>query len=93
MKTKTLTLSAVAIATLTAASLMMAAPASAKRKQCVFMAWNPSGHMMADGWAKAKKLSKACKRAKKRCNRELNRKRKHGKAGRGGCKKVSNLSD
>ena len=93
MNKKFLTFSSVAIASLIGASLIMATPASAKRKRCVYMAWNPAGHAMADGWAKAKKLSKACKRAKKRCNRELSRKRKHGKAGRGGCKKVSNLSD
>ncbi len=87
-------LSSVAIVALTAASLMMTTSASAKRKRCVYYAWNVNNNqVMADGWAKAKKLSRACKRAKRRCNRELERKRRQGKAGRGSCVKVVNLSD
>ncbi|MGH1352973.1 MAG: hypothetical protein ACRBBN_19525 [Methyloligellaceae bacterium] len=68
-------------------------PAEAGRKRCVFMAHNPfNGHMIADGWAKAIKKSTACKRAKRRCNRELNRKRRQGKSARGAvCRRITNL--
>ncbi len=68
-------------------------PAEAGRKRCVYMAHNPStGHMIADGWAKAFKKSNACNRARRRCNRELNRKRRQGKVGRGVvCRRITNL--
>ena len=92
MQGQSLKLAAVAVASLLSANLVMSSPAEA-RKRCVYMAHNPSGHMMADGWAKARKLSRACKRARRRCNRELKRKRRRGKAGRGGCVKIRNLSD
>jgi hypothetical protein len=65
--------------------------AEAARKRCVFMAHDASGHMMADGWAKAIKKSWACNRAERRCNRELDRKRRQGKAGRGACRRITNL--
>ncbi len=68
-------------------------PAEAGRKRCVYMGHNPvTGHMIADGWAKAIKKSTACKRASRRCNRELERKRKQGKVGRGVvCRRITNL--
>lgn len=83
-----------AVAVIGATSLISAStPAEAGRKRCVFMAHNPTtGHMIADGWAKAFKKSKACDRARRRCNRELNRKRRKGKVGRGViCRRISNL--
>ncbi len=83
-----------AVAVIGATSLMSAtSPAEAGRKRCVFMAHNPvTGHMIADGWAKAIKKSKACDRARRRCNRELNRLRRKGKVGRGVvCRRITNL--
>ena len=85
-----LALSAVTIGILAGS---MSAPAEAGRKRCVFMAHNPwNGHMVADGWAKAARSSWACNRAKRRCKRELNRKRRNG-AVANDCRKISNLSD
>lgn len=70
----------------------LSAPAEAGRKQCVYMAHNPwTGAMVADGWAKARRMSKACDRARRRCNRELNRKRRNG-AVANSCQKIGNLS-
>ncbi len=83
-----------AIAAIGATSLMSTStPAEAGRKRCVFMAHNPvTGYMIADGWAKAYKKSKACDRARRRCNRELDRKRRKGKVGRGViCRRITNL--
>ncbi len=81
-----------------AAAVMLTAasqPAEAKRKQCVYFSWNASGKAVADGWAKARKLSRACKRARRRCNRERKRVIRRGTGGRGvrACVKVINLSD
>lgn len=55
------------------------------------MAHDPMGNMMADGWATAIKMSWACDRARRRCNRELERKRRQGRAGRGSCRRMHNL--
>lgn len=89
------TMSALAVSALTLAFVATAfsVPADAGRKQCVYMAHNPwSGHMVADGWARAIKLSTACKRARRRCSRELGRKRVKGAYARD-CRKLTNLSD
>lgn len=72
-------------------SMLGVGTAEAGMKRCVYMAHNPSGQMMADGWAYALKQSRACNRAERRCKRELERKRRHGKAGRGHCQRISNL--
>ena len=49
------------------------------RKTCVFQAKNHfTGLVNADGKAKARKMSTACKRARRRCNRERNRKLRRG---------------
>ena len=88
-------LSMLALSAMTVAIVLgsLSAPAEAGRKQCVYMAHNPwNGHMVADGWAKASRLSKACDRARRRCNRELNRERRNG-AVANDCRKISNLSD
>lgn len=78
-------LSAAAISALTT-------PAEA-RTRCVYMGHNPStGHMIADGWAKAAKKSWACNRARRRCNRELERKRRKRQVPRGVvCRRIHNL--
>ena len=69
--------------------MIMSQPAEARSK-CYYIAWDASGNMMADGHASAVKRSWACNRAERRCNRELERKRRQGKAGRGSCQRVTN---
>lgn len=73
-------------------AIAMAEPAYA-RKRCVYMAHDPfTGRMIADGWAKAIKKSWACNRARRRCNRELERKRRRGHVPRGAkCRRITNL--
>ncbi|HHN67737.1 MAG TPA: hypothetical protein ENK15_06855 [Thermopetrobacter sp.] len=59
-----------------AALLIAAEPAAAKLKSCAYTAYEVgTGKLVADGYAKAFKRSRACKRAKRRCNRELKRRR------------------
>lgn len=89
MLLRTITLGAAGIASIMAASLLLSQPAAA-RPACMYIARDPSGKIMADGHAWAAKKSWACNRAERRCNRELNRKRRQGKAGRGRCLRVSN---
>jgi hypothetical protein len=60
------------------------------RPSCYYMARDPLGNMMADGHAWALKKSWACNRAERRCKRELERKRRQGKAGRGSCVRITN---
>ena len=86
---RTLILGAVGMASVLGTSLVMSEPASA-RPACMYIARDPMGNVMADGYAWAMKKSWACNRAQRRCNRELERKRRHGKAGRGHCARVSN---
>lgn len=88
------------LAAVVAAGFIFSATGPAEaRKSCVFMAHNDAnGHMIADGWAKAIKTKWACNRARRRCNRELNRKRRRGEVPRGihrriACRKITNLSD
>lgn len=71
------------------ANVLASSPAEA-RPACMYIARDPAGNIMADGYAWAMKKSWACNRAERRCNRELERKRRHGKAGRGRCTRVSN---
>lgn len=75
------------VASILGASLMMGQPAEA-RPYCYYVARDPGGKIMADGYAWAAKQSWACNRARRRCNRELERKRRHGKAGRGSCVRI-----
>lgn len=84
MHRRTLMLGAAGIASILCASLMLSQPAAA-RPYCEYRAYDPGGKLMADGRAWAAKTKWACNRARRRCNRELERKRRHGKAGRGGC--------
>jgi hypothetical protein len=82
-------LGAATIASLVASNMMMSQPAEA-RSACYYIAHDPGGRMMANGHATAAKKSWACNRAERRCNRELERKRRQGKAGRGSCVRVTN---
>ena len=67
-----LCLGAAAILTITTA------PAQA-RPDCYYIAHSPAtGQKIADGHAWAAKKSWACNRAKRRCERELARKKRHG---------------
>jgi hypothetical protein len=86
---RTLILGAVGMASVLGTGLVMSEPASA-RPACMYIARDPMGNIMADGHAWAIKKSWACNRAQRRCNRELERKRRQGKAGRGHCARVSN---
>jgi hypothetical protein len=89
MPWRTMMLGAAAVASLVASNMIMSQPAEA-RPACYYIAWDASGKMMADGHAWAAKKSWACNRAERRCNRELERKRRQGKAGRGSCRRVTN---
>lgn len=81
---RTMTLAAARVASILSASVIISQPAAA-RPYCYYIARDPTGKIMADGYAWAAKQSWACNRAQRRCNRELERKRRHGKAGRGSC--------
>lgn len=86
---RTLTFGAASFVSVLTASLLVSEPASA-RPACMYVARDPMGNIMADGHAWAAKKSWACNRAERRCKRELERKRRQGKAGRGHCTRVSN---
>lgn len=86
---RTMMLGATAIASIAGTNLILSQPAEA-RPACYYIARDPLGNIMADGHAWAAKKSWACNRAERRCTRELERKRRHGKAGRGSCIRVSN---
>lgn len=89
MNRRFLALSAACLVSVIGQSILLSAPAEA-RPSCYYIARDPLGSMMADGHAWAAKKSWACNRAERRCNRELERKRRHGKAGRGSCVRVTN---
>ena len=69
-------------------NMLVATPAEA-RPHCMYWAHDFSGKRVADGSAWAKNMRLACKRAKRRCNRELKRKKRRGKVGRVSCKRVT----
>lgn len=89
MPWRTIMLGAAAVASLVGSNMIMSQPAEA-RPACYYIARDPGGNMMADGHAWAAKKSWACNRAERRCKRELERKRRQGKAGRGSCQRVTN---
>jgi hypothetical protein len=89
MRRRFVALGAACLVTVVGQTLLLTAPAEA-RPACYYIARDPSGNIMADGHAWAMKKSWACNRAERRCNRELERKRRHGKAGRGSCNRVTN---
>jgi hypothetical protein len=61
------------------AIVMMSHPAVA-RPYCYYIARDSDAKIIADGYAWAAKQSRACERAHRRCNRELHRKIRRGKA-------------
>ncbi len=73
-------------------ALTWASPAEA-RKRCVYMAHNPfTGSMIVQGTGWAFKKSWACNRARRRCNRRLERKRRRSGVPRGTrCRRITNL--
>ena len=78
---------------LLASSLLMsgAMPAFAGKKQCEFRAHDTAGHTVS-AHAYRKKMSDACKMAKERCNRRLERQVRKNKFGRtNGCKQVTEV--
>jgi hypothetical protein len=84
------TIASLAIATATGIALLAAAaaPASAGRAACAYQAVDTHNHIIV-GYATARKGSTACKRARRECNRKVDRARKHGKFGRShGCLKA-----
>jgi len=89
MPWRTLMLATAGVASLISVNVMTAQPVEA-RPSCLYYARDPMGNIMADGHAWAIKKSWACNRAERRCKRELERKRRHGKAGRGSCRRVTN---
>lgn len=83
--------STIAGAMLLGAALFPAAaiPASA-RVGCAYTATDISGHMVAGYGSHRKKHSVACDRARRKCNRRMNRERRKKKFGRShGCKRVN----
>lgn len=89
MPWKSMILGAAGLASLISVNVMSSHPVEA-RPACLYYARDPLGNIMADGHAWAAKKSWACNRAERRCKRELERKRRHGKAGRGSCQRVTN---
>ncbi len=89
MPWKSFILGAAGLASFFTATVIATQPAEA-RPSCYYVAWDSQGCPMADGHAWAVKKSWACNRAERRCNRELERKRRQGKAGRGQCRRVAN---
>jgi hypothetical protein len=88
MSWRTLALAAAGTASILGAGLTMSQPAEA-RSRCTFVARDTSGRIVADGFASAIKMSWACNRAQRRCNRELQRKLRRGIGQRGGgCHKL-----
>lgn len=78
-------------------NILQSIPAEAGRKHCMFAARSlSSGVIIADGNAWATKMSRSCRRAKRRCKRELARKQRGAvgeRAGRTtGCKKQTGAS-
>lgn len=59
----------------------MPAPAEA-RSTCRFFATNGSGFLVVTS-AAARKMDRACKRAKRKCNRQVNRAQRRGEISRG----------
>jgi hypothetical protein len=67
-------------------------PSQAKRAYCIYAASDNRGHRFDEG-ASASKMSSACDRARRQCNRILKWKQKHGKFGRtNGCQKLQIIS-
>jgi hypothetical protein len=76
-----------AIAVLLGLNLAVAEQAEAKRRVCEFAAFQftPTHDRLFHKTAKAIKKSWACNRARRRCNRKLERMRRRGEIGRAAC--------
>ncbi len=73
-----------------AVSLSASMPAHAL-KNCSYRAVD-NGHHIIDGSATARKLSTACSRARRRCNRKVDRAHRRGEFGRtSGCHRLSEV--
>ncbi len=65
-------LTGVAFASVFGASITVTSPAEAAR--CFYIAYHSNGLRIADGGARARNTRVACRRAKRRCERERQRK-------------------
>lgn len=83
----------VGLAVFMSVSLTTSQPAEA-RAHCAYQAINAAGQLVAYGGRSASKFKRACDRARRLCQRQLDRKIRKGKAGRGfdtrayGCRRV-----
>lgn len=86
---KTFLSMAVALGFATALSGAMVTPAHAKA-YCVYLAEDTSGRQIKTAGTHRKKMSKACERARKKCNFQRDYWGKRGKFGRShGCQKIA----
>ncbi|MEM7777471.1 MAG: hypothetical protein AAF732_17880 [Pseudomonadota bacterium] len=77
------TLPSMTTAALLAASMLALAPVPASAKAyCVYSLEDISGNRVSAAGTHRKKMSTACDRARRQCNRQLERKRKRGQFGR-----------
>lgn len=65
-------LAGLAFATVVGSNLVVSSPAEAAR--CLYIAYHSNGARIADGAARARNTRVACRRAKRRCERERSRK-------------------
>ncbi|GJM02534.1 MAG: hypothetical protein DHS20C08_10350 [Rhodomicrobium sp.] len=78
----------ISAAAIMSAVMLSASVGTASAAYCSYRATDNAGHAIDEG-AGARKMSTACKRARRQCNRILKRKQKRGKFGRSrGCGKV-----
>ncbi len=90
MQLKTLVGMALGAFALGAASLIGSAPVQAAT--CIYVAYDMNGNLFTEP-GRASKMDKACDRARRQCNRQLERWRKRGKVARGsGCARMSEAS-
>ena len=76
-----------ALAVLVGSNVVLVDHAQAKRKRCVYSAhqFTPTDKGLFTEYGRAVKMSWACNRARRRCNRKLDRWRRQGKVGRARC--------
>lgn len=90
MKTKPITMIGLAAAAFMMASGFSAKPAEA-RAQCIFVATN-GGTWAVATQGSARRMSTACRRAERRCNRKVNRAKRRGEFRRTGVPRCSKHS-
>lgn len=76
------------LASVATISVITTDTAHAKLKLCTFTAHDLHGRQVADGQAWGTNKRRVCKRARRRCDRELRRKQRQGKVGRARCTAV-----